>query len=65
MPQYIAVGCFAVPKPPAALATTQAGIANLPHPTLAAGASCTSCHTGGVGGKRAIGYQRRAAGVAG
>jgi len=61
MPQFIAVGGFAIPNPPATVATTQAGIANLPHPTLAAGATCASCHTGGVGGKRAIGYDHLSA----
>jgi hypothetical protein len=61
MPQFIAVGGFAVPNPPATVATTQAGIANLPHPPLAAGSACTSCHTGGVGGKKAIGYDHASA----
>jgi cytochrome c551/c552 len=61
MPQFIAVGGFAIPNPPATTATTQTGIANLPHPTLAAGMACTSCHAGGVGGKRAIGYDHASA----
>jgi hypothetical protein len=61
MPQFIAVGGFAIPNPPATLATTQAGITNLPHPTLAAGATCATCHAGGVGGKRAIGYDHLSA----
>jgi hypothetical protein len=55
-PLFITVGGFAIPLPPAATATTQVGIASLPHPTLAAGASCATCHTGGAGGKNAIGY---------
>jgi hypothetical protein len=61
MPQYISVGGFAIPQPPATLATTQAGIANLPHPTLATGATCATCHTGGIGGKRASGYDHLSA----
>jgi len=54
-PQYIVVGGFSIPQPPAATPTTQAGIANLPHPSTAT-LACSSCHTGGVGGKGAIGY---------
>jgi hypothetical protein len=61
MPQFITVGGFAIPNPPATTATTQAGIASLPHPTLVAGAACTTCHTGGVGGKKAIGYDHASA----
>ena len=61
MPQFIAVGGFAIPNPPATVATTQAGIANLPHPTLATGATCATCHAGGIGGKRAIGYDHLSA----
>jgi hypothetical protein len=55
-PQFITVGGFTVPAPPATAAATQPGIANLPHPTVAAGTSCATCHTGGAGGKNAIGY---------
>jgi hypothetical protein len=62
MPPFIAVGGFTIPTPPAAAAgTTQTGITNLPHPTIAALASCATCHTGGVGGKRAIGYDHASA----
>jgi hypothetical protein len=32
-PQFISVGGFAIPRPPASTATTQAGITNLPHPS--------------------------------
>jgi hypothetical protein len=60
-PQYIAVGGFAIPQPPATAATTQAGIANLPHPTVATGTTCATCHTGGVGGKGAIAYDHASA----
>src|SRR5206468_2199254 len=35
--------------------TTEAGISNLPHPTVGSQA-CSVCHTGGVGGKPALGY---------
>jgi hypothetical protein len=61
MPQYIAVGGFAIPNPPATVPTTQAGITNLPHPTPATGMACTACHAGGVGGKNAIGYDHASA----
>ena len=54
-PQYIFVGGFAIPQPPATTATTQTGITNLPHPGTAT-LACSACHTGGVGAKRAIGY---------
>jgi hypothetical protein len=60
-PKFIAVGGFAIPRPPASAATTQAGIANLPHPTVQAGASCATCHAGGVGGKQATGYDHASA----
>jgi hypothetical protein len=57
MPTFITVGGFTISKPPAATTTTtQTGIANLPHPTPGTGMTCATCHTGGVGGKRAIGY---------
>jgi hypothetical protein len=56
MPQLIAVGGFTIPQPPAAAPVAQAGIANLPHPTPALGETCAACHTGGIGGKGAIGY---------
>ncbi len=59
MPAFITVGGFTIPAPPAAAATTQSGISNLPHPTPAAGVQCTACHTGGAGGKNAIGYDHK------
>jgi hypothetical protein len=60
-PQYILVGGFTIPSPPAATAgTTQAGIANLPHPSTA-GVACTDCHTSSSGGKPAIGYDHASA----
>lgn len=54
-PQFIAVGGFPISQPPAATATTQGGIANLPHPAPGANA-CTACHTNAAGGKNATGY---------
>lgn len=54
-PQYIVVGGFTIPAPPAPAPTTQVGVANLPHPTVATGETCASCHSDG-GGKNAIGY---------
>ena len=61
VPQFIAVGGFAVPQPPATAPTTQAGIASLPHPTLAAGMTCAACHAGGIGGRGATGYDHASA----
>jgi hypothetical protein len=56
-PQYIAVGGFVIPNPPASTTgTIQLGIATLPHPTLSGTTTCASCHTGGIGGTGAIGY---------
>lgn len=60
-PQFIAVGGFAIPQPPATAPTTQAGIASLPHPTVSAGTSCATCHAGGAGGKHALGYDHASA----
>ncbi|HET6410698.1 MAG TPA: hypothetical protein VFG53_01475 [Anaeromyxobacter sp.] len=54
-PQYIFVGGFAIPQPPATTPSTQTGITNLPHPSTAT-LACSTCHTGGVGGTGAIGY---------
>jgi hypothetical protein len=54
-PQYISVGGFAIPQPPATSATTQPGINNLPHPAVS-GVACTACHTSPSGGTSAIGY---------
>lgn len=57
MPAFISVGGFTIPSPPAATAgTVQAGIASLPHPPVATGVACTSCHTQAAGGRRAFGY---------
>ncbi len=55
-PQYITVGGFTIPQPPATTVKTQLGINNLPHPSVATGALCTSCHANAAGGKNAIGY---------
>jgi hypothetical protein len=60
-PQFIAVGGFPIPQPPAAAPTTQAGITGLPHPAVGAGTACATCHAGGVGGKRAQGYDHASA----
>ncbi len=57
MPAFIAVGGFTIPVPPATAANTlQTGIANLPHPTVATGVACTTCHTMASGGRRAFGF---------
>jgi len=56
MPMYIAVGGFTIPQPPATTSMLQTGIANLPHPTVAAGVACTACHATATGGKNAKGY---------
>jgi hypothetical protein len=58
-PATITVGAFAIPQPPATSATTQAGISNLPHPTVAAGTSCATCHGTGGGYKQALGYDHQ------
>ena len=55
-PQYIAVGGFLIPTPPASGTSPQTGIANLPHPTVDTGTACATCHAGGIGGMRATGY---------
>ena len=39
----------------------QGGIANLPHPTVAASVSCTSCHASTGGGRPATGYDHASA----
>ena len=59
MPISIPVGGFAIPQPPATGASTQTGINNLPHPTVATGVACTSCHKTAAGGKNAIGYDHK------
>ena len=57
MPAFISVGGFTIPVPPATAAgTVQTGIANLPHPPVAMGVACTTCHTQASGGRRAFGY---------
>ena len=55
-PQYIPVGGFSVSQPPASSPRTQVGINNLPHPPVAGGAACTTCHSSAGGGKNAKGY---------
>ena len=56
VPTYISVGGFPISQPPATTATTQSGIANLPHPTVGTGVMCTACHQTASGGKHATGY---------
>ncbi|MGE0784224.1 MAG: hypothetical protein AB7S26_00950 [Sandaracinaceae bacterium] len=52
-PASISAGGFTIPAPPAPSPRTQGGITGLPHPSTGA---CSSCHTGGSGGRMAIGY---------
>ena len=59
VPATIPVGGFTISQPPATSATTQKGIANLPHPTVGTGVTCSTCHTGGAGGVGAIGYDHQ------
>lgn len=57
MPMYIPVGGFTIPVPPATTANKlQTGISNLPHPPVASGVACTTCHATASGGRRAFGY---------
>jgi hypothetical protein len=63
-PQFISVGGFTIPQPPAPSPTTQPGINNLPHPTMGAGVSCTTCHATASGGKGANGYDHASALIA-
>ncbi len=56
VPQFISVGGFTISQPPATAVTTQAGITKLPHPTVAVGTPCTTCHASSAGGKQADGY---------
>jgi hypothetical protein len=56
MPAYISVGGFTVSQPPASSALLQTGIGNLPHPAVAVGVACTTCHATSTGGKGARGY---------
>ena len=55
VPTFLSVGGFTVLQPPASSAITQAGIANLPHPTVGSTA-CTACHAASAGGRQATGY---------
>ena len=61
MPQYIVVGGFTISRPPAATATTQTGITNLPHPTPPVGSACTACHAATGSKKPALGYDHASA----
>ncbi len=54
-PKFLNVGGFAITQPPAPSAKTQAGISNLPHPTVGATA-CTTCHASAAGGRGAKAY---------
>ena len=60
VPATINPGGYPIPNPPATTATTEGTIANLAHPTYAAGLACTACHltaTPSVGtGKPTLGY---------
>jgi hypothetical protein len=59
-PQYLNVGGFTIPRPPAGTVATQSGIANLPHPTVGSNA-CTTCHATSAGGRGAKGYDHASA----
>ena len=61
VPQFIPVGGFPIPQPPATSATTQLGIASLPHPSVASGVACTTCHSSPSGSKPATGYDHASA----
>lgn len=55
MPQFITVGGFTIPQPPASAPNTvQVGINNLPHPTPN-GQMCSACHQATTY-RRALGY---------
>lgn len=58
-PTAISVGGFAITRPPATGTSTQAGISNLPHPSVSGGATCTDCHSSPTGGRKAIGYDHK------
>jgi hypothetical protein len=60
VPPTINVGNFPVGQPPATSPTTQTGINALPHPTVGS-TPCAKCHTGGVGGTNALGYDHASA----
>ena len=56
-PQYINVGGFTIPNPPASnTSTVEANIASLPHPTVPSGTACTTCHSSATVFKPAIAY---------
>ena len=61
VPTTISVGGFMIAEPPATTTSAQTGISNLPHPTVAAAAACTSCHKSSAGGRNAIGYDHKSA----
>ncbi|HET6147127.1 MAG TPA: hypothetical protein VFH68_06310, partial [Polyangia bacterium] len=58
-PPTISVGGFTIASPPAGGTITQAGINNLPHPTVGSGTGCTDCHSSAAGGRKAIGYDHK------
>jgi hypothetical protein len=59
-PTAISVGGFTIARPPATGTSLQAGIANLPHPSVtSAGTTCTDCHSSPMGGRKAIGYDHK------
>jgi len=64
VPATIVVGEFTIAQPPATTSTTQAGINNLPHPTVGTTA-CTVCHSTAAGSKPALGYDHGSALIAG
>lgn len=56
-PSFLSLGGFLISQPPASNATTtQAGLNSVPHPSVGAGLTCTSCHTQASGGRQAFGY---------
>jgi hypothetical protein len=56
-PNCFDAGGFTISDPPAANNTTiQPGDTCLTHPTVSGTETCASCHTGGTGGVKAIGY---------
>jgi hypothetical protein len=56
VPQYIPVGGFNIPQPPATAGTApEPNISNLPHPTVGS-TPCTTCHSSASGGVMAKGY---------
>lgn len=61
VPTYLSVGGFVIPVPPGStVGALQAGITNLPHPTVPNGVACTTCHpTATPGNRPAIGYDHK------